>query len=335
MFQKAKFVTVAVLAVLLAGVAQAQGLKKINLTQAVASFAFLPISYAKAAGFYADEGIDLTQIATRGGGPDMTALLSGDVQFNAAAGTYQISALKAGRSIINVYNFYSKNLINITLSKNAVKRIGVSPTAPFSERVRALRGLTLGMTRPGSLTHKQLNYLIKSGGMDPKNPDHVKIVAIGGPPNLLAALERGQIDGFAISVPINRIAVSRGKAVIWIDNASGQDPAITPFMMESLLTTAKYAEANPDVVRAMVKATRRAVKEIQAKSAQEILKVVRGEFTKFKPSVMLLGIEAIKPALNMDGRVTVDMARKTLLLDGRTGVEPEALFGTFTDKYMR
>ena len=133
----------------------------------------------------------------------------------------------------------------------------------------------------------------------------------------------------------HRIAVSRGKAVIWIDNASGQDPAITPFMMESLLTTAKYAEANPDVVRALVKATRRAVKEIQAKSAPEIMKVVQGEFTKFKPPVMLLGIEAVKPALNGDGRVTIDMARKTLLLDGRTEVSPEALFGTFTDKYMR
>ena len=89
--------------------ANAQDLKKIRITQAVASFAFLPIDYAKAAGYFAEEGLEVEQIATRGGGPDLTALISGDVEFNAAAGTYQIGAIKAGRDVINVYNFYSRN----------------------------------------------------------------------------------------------------------------------------------------------------------------------------------------------------------------------------------
>ncbi len=41
--------------------------EKIKVTQAVASFAFLPIDYAKAAGFFQFEGIEVQQIATRGG----------------------------------------------------------------------------------------------------------------------------------------------------------------------------------------------------------------------------------------------------------------------------
>ena len=73
-------------------------MKDIKITQAVASFAFLPISYAKAAGFYKAEGLNVTQIKTRGGGPDLVALMSGDVQFNANAGTYQIGAIKKNRS---------------------------------------------------------------------------------------------------------------------------------------------------------------------------------------------------------------------------------------------
>lgn len=319
--------------VCLASTVHAAGLREVKLTQAVASFAFLPISYAKAAGYYEDEGIRLEQIATRGGGPDMNALLAGDVSFNAAAGTYQISALQADRDIINVYNFYNQNLINITLSEEAAAAADASPDDPFMGRVASLRGLTLGMTRPGSLTDRQLRYLGRTGNMEPGSD--YSVVAIGGPPNLLAALSQGQIDGFAISVPVNRIAVSRGDGVLWIDNAKGEDPNISPFMMESLLTTPAFAEENPDVVRGLIRATQRAVEQIATQSPRDIRDVVRDEFGKFDPDVMLLGIEAVKPALNRTGEVTLDMARNTLRLYGSTEVTPQELYGTFTDTYLR
>jgi ABC-type nitrate/sulfonate/bicarbonate transport system substrate-binding protein len=51
------------LALVLAGPAAAQDLKPVKVTQAVASFAFLPIDYAKAAGYFEDEGLDVQQIA--------------------------------------------------------------------------------------------------------------------------------------------------------------------------------------------------------------------------------------------------------------------------------
>lgn len=318
----------AILALLFSGAAQAQELRTIKLTQAVASFAFLPISYAKAAGFYEDEGIRLQQIATRGGGPDMTALLSGDVEFNAAAGTYQINALRQERDIINVYNFYSRNLINITVRKDVAEGFSVSADAPFSERVAALDGLTLGMTRPGSLTNKQLSYLERQGGID------IEIVAIGGPPNLLSALSQRSIDGFAISVPVNRIAVARGEGVLWIDNAKGEDPNIDPFLMESLLTTREFAENNADVVRGLIRATQRAVERIEQDSPREIRSVVQDEFGRFDPDVMLQGIVAVKPALNGEGRVTRQMAVNTLKLDGAQDVSAEDLYATFTDRYL-
>jgi len=134
--------------VALAASAQAQDLKKVRITQAVASFAFLPIDYAKAAGYFAEEGLEVQQIATRGGGPDLTALISGDVEFNAAAGTYQIGAIKAGRDVINVYNFYSRNIISVVLSNDAAAKTGVAADAPIEARAAALKGLKIGMTRP-------------------------------------------------------------------------------------------------------------------------------------------------------------------------------------------
>ena len=325
-----RLIALALAALLVALPSHAQSLRKINLTQAVASFAFLPISYAKAAGYYAAEGLDVQQIATRGGGPDLVALMSGDVQFNAGAGTYQIGAIKTGRKVLNVYNFYNRNLISVVISTAAQKKSGISPDAPLKERLAALKGLRLGMTRPGALTDKQLRHLGRIGGL---KKDDMTIVAIGGPPALLGALERGQIDGFAISPPADQISIARGKAVMWVNNPAGDDPSVDPFMMESILTTEAYAKANPDVVRAMIRATRKAVEDIATKSSADVFKVVQAEFKRVKPDIAVLAIDAVRKALNRKGDVTLKMAENTMRLDGRD-LPPAALFATYTAAYQ-
>ncbi len=214
------------------------------------------------------------------------------------------------------------------MRKELAEGFSVSQDAAFPDRVAALDGLTLGMTRPGSLTNKQLSYLERVGGID------INIVAIGGPPNLLSALSQESIDGFAISVPVNRIAVQRGEGMVWIDNARGDDPNIDPFVMESLLTTRAFAENHPEEVTALIRATQRAVNRIATDSPREIREVVRSEFGKYDPEVMLLGIEAVQPALNRTGRITREMARNTIKLDGTQEVTADQLFETFTDRYL-
>jgi NitT/TauT family transport system substrate-binding protein len=330
-----KHAVLAAMAALCLGVAPAlpvQAQQKVNITQAVASFAFLPIDYAKAAGYFADEGLEVQQIATRGGGPDLTALISGDVQFNAAAGTYQVGAIAAGRDIVNVYNFYNRNLIGLVLSGEAAKKTGVPADAPLEQRLAALKGMNIGMTRPGSLTDKQVRHLLTLGGLTDQD---AQIVAIGGPPNLLSALNQGAIDGFAISVPHYQIAAQRQGGVIWVDNTKGDDPSIDPFMMESILATREYTETNPEVVRKMVKAVSRAVARISESTPEEVRAVVQPAFPKVEPDVMLIGIEAIQKTLNLTGEVSLKMAENTMLLDGRTDqVSAQQLFDTFTPEFL-
>jgi len=320
-----------VLALMCGAHAQAQGLKKITITQPVASFSFLPLDYAKAAGYFEKEGLDVQQVATRGSGPDFAALASGEVQFNATPGTVQVGAIRAGRNIINVYNYYNRNLFDVVISKAAAKKAGVSPDAPLKERAAALKGLTMAMTRPGAPTDKQLRHLARIGGL---REGDMKIVAIGDSPSMIGALERGQIDGFTISIPGGRVAIKRGIAVMWVNNANGDDPSVDPFIFQSILTTGEYAKANPDVVRALIRALKRAVEDIATKSAEHVRKVVQPIYSKVDPETMILSIEALKPALNRKGDVTLKMAENTLLMEGATDVTPQQLHATFTAEYQ-
>lgn len=306
-------------------------LTQIKVTQAVASFSFLPTYYARAAGFYAAEGLDVQQIATRGGGPDLVALMSGDVQFNIGAGTYQIGAVRAGRKIKLVYNYYNRNLIQIVLSKKVQERIGVSPTAPLKERLAALKGLKLGMTRPGALTDFQWRHLMREGGL---GPDDAQIVAIGGGAALLAALERDQIDAYAISPPIDLIGISRGAGVMWVNNASGDDPSMDPFMFQSVVATEEYAKANPQIVRGFVRATKKAVDEIIARDPADVFKIVQQDFKKVKPDIAIAAIKEVIPAFNKKGDVTLRMAENTIKMTGVKDVTAKQLFELYTPEFQ-
>jgi NitT/TauT family transport system substrate-binding protein len=311
--------------------AQAAELQKIVITQPVASFSFLPLDYAKAAGLFQAEGFDVQQVATRGGGPDIAALISGDVQFNAGPATQQVGALRAHRDVLNVYNFYSRSLLDLVISKAAAKRIGVPATAPLAQRAAALKGLTLAMTRPNTVTHAELQHLARVGGL---GPEDIHMVAIGDSPSMLAALAQGQIDGFTISIPGGRIAIQRGDAVMWVNNAAGDDPSVNPEIFQSLYTQGAYAKVHPDVVRGIIRALKKAVDIIATQPAEATRKVVQPIYAAVKPETMLLAIEAIKPALNRNGEITLNMAQNTMALEGSTDVTAEQMLAAYTGAYQ-
>jgi ABC-type nitrate/sulfonate/bicarbonate transport system substrate-binding protein len=162
----------------------------------------------------------------------------------------------------------------------------------------------------------------------------VQIVSIGAPASLLAALERGQIDGLTISAPHDRLAVARGLGVMWVDNPAGDDPSVDPFLMSSLVTTADYAQKHPELVRAMVRALKRSVAELIAKPSAEIARVVQPAFSQVDPPTMLLSLDAMKKTLNPTGEVTLQMAENTVRFDGR-GLSAAALMQTFDPSYLK
>jgi NitT/TauT family transport system substrate-binding protein len=311
--------------------ALAQDKRTVRVTQAVASMTFLPADYAQAAGYFAEEGLEVQQIATRGGGPDMAALLSGDVEFNFGVSTYMIGAAEAERPLVNVLNMLQRNLIGVVISTEAAEASGVSPDAPLEERAAALKGLKLGFTRPGALTHRQFTHLLNMAGL---TEDDAELIAIGGPPALISALETGQIDGYAISTPHDRATVQRGKAVMWVDNANGDDPSIDPFFMSGLVTSPDLIEKEPELVEKMVRALRRAMDDIRNQPVEKTAEVIKEIYPQIDPEVLRLGLEATRNTINPTGEVTREMWEGALKLDGRD-VSVDALMALYDDRFLK
>ncbi|MBW3605415.1 MAG: ABC transporter substrate-binding protein [Actinobacteria bacterium] len=304
----------------------------VTVTQAVASLAFLPVYVARAQGFYEERGLNVEQIVTQGGGPDLQALLAGDAEFNAGAGTYQINALREGQDVQNVYNYMNRSIINIVMSQQAADEAGVTEDSPLEEKLAALEGKTIGVTRPGSLTDATARFLVRQAGLDPDADTN--IIGVGGGGAIVAALQQGQVDAIAISSPISEQA-AQGDAIMLINNTKGVVQSIDPFMMENIYVRPDFAEQNPNTVAAFVEATREGTQWAIDHSAEEIADAIASDFADLDREVLVSSLENVKGALNEGGELTMEAVDNTLTMLGEDDIETERVFNLFTDDFVQ
>src|SRR4051812_15017809 len=69
---------------------------KVRVSQPLDALSLASMYVARGNGYFADEGIEPEVITFSGGGPDVQALIAGDVEFNVTATTFLISAYKEG-----------------------------------------------------------------------------------------------------------------------------------------------------------------------------------------------------------------------------------------------
>jgi NitT/TauT family transport system substrate-binding protein len=151
------------------------------------------------------------------------------------------------------------------ISKEAMTKTGTKDSMSTKEKVSRMKGLRLGITSPGSTTDTTIRTIFKSRGF---NPDEMlKLQPVGGGSNMLAAFEKGLLDGFVWSAPQPQIAVHRDHATIILDPFRGdmeeqngipylvmavnrdtvkQNEKVLYHTMRALTKGMLYAHKNPD-----------------------------------------------------------------------------------------
>src|ERR1051325_11759151 len=80
--------------------AAAQTSKKVKMTIPVVAHSMTPVYLAQSKGFFADERLDLDITSTGGGGPDIRALIAGDVDFSFTTGDNVLLAQQEGKRLV-------------------------------------------------------------------------------------------------------------------------------------------------------------------------------------------------------------------------------------------
>ncbi|MFC7787462.1 ABC transporter substrate-binding protein [Microbacterium sp. MAHUQ-60] len=216
---------------------------------AAESLAMVNQLYAFASDSFAEAGIDVTYnplIANAVQASQAVATGAADIGVVASNGT--LAAVGNGLDVVSVATITKGSTTQITLRDDVIKRLGVKPDAPIQERVEALKGLSLALPTPGSMTDLMTRKLLSTYGVDPDK--EVTIRPITEPSALVTAAREGQVDGFAFSPPTSVQPVDGGYGSVWITLAEVPEFQQLPFC--DIITSRKFITENPKAVAAFL-----------------------------------------------------------------------------------
>lgn len=282
--------------------AGAQPLKTVKLTLPVVAISMTPVYLAQAKGYFAEEGLNVEMTTTQGGGPDIRAVIAGEADFSFTTGDNVILAFQEGKPLVMVMSGLQRLFINWAIHKETAKAKGITENSPLAEKLKALKGLTVGVTNPGALTAHLAAFTTRKAGYLPQ--EDVKIIAIGAGPTWIAALENRKVDLALTAPPVPETAIQRGFAIMFINNTKGEDPSVSEFLMENLVARPDTVKKDPDLVRRMVRALVKANKWALSSTPEQVADALKPALGQTDPALLLAGTRSVLPTLSPDGRTT-------------------------------
>jgi NitT/TauT family transport system substrate-binding protein len=279
------------------------------MTVPVIALSMAPVYLAKARGFFTEEGLEVEVTATGGGGPDVMALIAEDADFTFTSGDIGVMAFQGGKRLRLVMTAFHRPLINWAIHKDVARARGITEAMPLAEKVKALKGMNVGVTQVSSLTSHLATFVVRRAGFVPHQD--VKIVAIGAGPTWVAALENRKVDVALMAPPLPDIAIGRGFAVSFIDNIRGEDPGLPEFLMEGLVTRPEVAEKSPELVRKMVRALLRANQWALASTPDEVTTALQPFLGNTDRALLLAGVQSSLPVFSPDGQTSERLLKTT------------------------
>jgi len=234
-----KYVTIAVLLLaLLIHVPLDAQTKRIAVAYSAISATQAAFYLAKDANIFEKDGLYVDPVYVAGGSRVSQAVIAGEFTVALAGGNIVFANLAGGDivtfgGVVNVPSFY----------------LYVQPSI---KRQEDLRSKTLGITRYGASTDFTLRYLLKKWGLEPDRD--VKVIQMGGQPEILAGMQAGVIHGGILSSPGDFKAKKAGFMMLANFAKTGLDYPTT-----SLVSTRSTIKADRETVKRFLLAYSEAV----------------------------------------------------------------------------
>lgn len=293
------------------------------------SLTFSATYIAQELGFWEKQGLKVKLALVSGIGA-ANAVLAGSVEFSSSSGPTVIRANARGQKLFAIANTIEKPMLEIVVSRDIARRANLSEKSSVEKKASVLRGLRMAVDSVNSVVHGYLKYVARKGGVDPEREITVTPMA---PPNMLAALKSGAIDGFTMSLPWPLIPVHEGQAVRLVSSARGDLPELNPFAYNLVITRHDFCDHKPNVCRAVVAGYQQALTYLQDKP-KESLEVLRRRFAKMDPKVLAEAFELIRASSSRTGKIDEEglaKAQEFMLAQGM--IRPQERLKSFASIY--
>ena len=213
-------------------------LKKYRAAFTAFAYANPPFWIAKDLKVFEKYGLDVELIYV-GGARNMQALIGGSIDFSQAGGASVVAAAAQGAEVVILGTVFTR----LTFMVHA---------APQIKEISDLKGKNIAAGTVGGNSYFAGQLFLSRVGLVP-NKD-VTFRALTGTPEVLSALQHGQVQAGVLSPPSTSIATRMGfRQIFDIANLD------LPFPTISVAATRRFAQENPETILNVLRATSEAI----------------------------------------------------------------------------
>ena len=251
-------------------------------------------------------------------------------------GATLVRAVARGQQLFAIAQLMDRMTQEAVLRKDLGEKAGITPTTPVTKRAQALRGTRIAVDGVNTINHHVLKYLARKGGLDAEKDVTVTPMQ---PPNMIAALKSGAIDGFVMSVPWPVMVSRDGTAITLASAPRGDLPELSPYPLIQVLTRPGFCDAKASLCRKMVAGYKRALSMIHDNPA-EALATLRRKFDKTDADVLSESFELARAAASRTGIIPEAGLKRAIDFQLEVGaMKPEekvpSLAGLYTNKFVQ
>jgi NitT/TauT family transport system substrate-binding protein len=297
------------------GAAQAQ--TPVTMALPAQSLLFAPAYIAVERGLFKEQGIEPKIIYVAGPGV-IPAVLGKSADFTLISGGIQIAAAARNQKLVAIANTQDRFTTDIIVRKPVADKLAVAASAGALDKVKALKGMTIGIDAVNGLPHSFLRYLARKAGMNPETDFTITALA---PQAMVAAMKSGTIDAMAFSPPFSLTAIADG-GVMWVSGPDVDLPEMKTFPYNTVLVRPDHCQAQAAICRGFVAALKKAIALMKSDPATSLASLGK-TFDKMEPGALKQSFDIFAQYARPDLELTDDMYRNVVAFDRISGIIPE------------
>ena len=301
--------------------AQSPSAAAVKGVYAAPGLSFSAIFLADKLGIWAKNGLNVELKQAQGGPLTMVALTNREANFGGVASTDPVVGWSKGIKTLAIGAFTGSLAMQFTARKDWLSRVGVSPTSPLNDKLKAFKGARIGASTIGGGPAQYTRYLANTVALDPERD--MKILAVGFGAARMAALRTNQVDVTVGDAPEADQVELEGFGELFI-NCGHEVPIFREFPYTVALVTPQFAEDQPDVVRRIAQSLGQANDLFNTKFG-EAVDVLKKQFANVPAKAMERALERDKDSYPRGCRMTPTMWENNIKVSLEIKMIPSAL----------
>jgi NitT/TauT family transport system substrate-binding protein len=217
-----------------------------------ANIQFLTLWVALGAGYLKAEGLDVQLVVAPVPNQGAQLLMRNQADVALLPPPLYLGLIAEQRPIVLFANLLANDPINLIVRPDVAARLKLDPKAPLVDRLKAMKGLRIGVANEPP---RRLRVLFALAGMDADHDIQMKIVPAE---EQVGAFADGIVDALYTHTPYLEEALVNHGAVLMVNQSAGEVVPLNTGEIHSLVATRDYASAHPDVLLAVTRAIARA-----------------------------------------------------------------------------